>query len=101
MNRILLAGACLSLLGSCTQPKLKKTLPPDIRVDTYAQQAASKIDVLWVIDDSGSMAPRQENLAKNFSSFIDVFSSPLSLATLYFTTKGINVFKLRLVPFSD
>jgi hypothetical protein len=63
---------CL-LAGACNQPKLKKTLPPDIRVDTYAQQSASKIDVLWVVDDSGSMAPRQENLAKNFQAFIDVF----------------------------
>ncbi|MBS1150523.1 MAG: Cell surface protein precursor [Myxococcaceae bacterium] len=73
MKRILVVGLCL-LAGGCTPPKLKKTLPPDVRVDTYAQQSASKIDVLWVVDDSGSMAPRQENLAKNFQSFIDVFS---------------------------
>ncbi len=72
MKRFLVIGTCL-LIGACNQPKLKKTLPPDVRVDTYAQQSASKIDVLWVVDDSGSMAPRQENLAKNFQAFIDVF----------------------------
>ncbi len=50
------------------------TLPPDVRVDTYTQQAASKIDVLWVVDNSGSMAARQENLARNFGSFITEFT---------------------------
>jgi hypothetical protein len=92
MNRILLAGACL-VLGACTQPKLKKTLPPDVRVDTYAQQSASKIDVLWVVDDSGSMAARQENLAKNFQSFIDVFSKGEIDFRIAVTTTDI--FKVR------
>ncbi len=58
----------------CGTPKLTNTLPPDVRVDTYLQQAASKIDVLWVIDNSGSMASRQENLARNFGSFITEFT---------------------------
>lgn len=73
MNRPLLLLAAALLLG-CPQTKLRKTLPPDVRVDTYDQQAASKIDVLWVVDNSGSMAARQENLAKNFQSFIELFS---------------------------
>jgi hypothetical protein len=59
---------------SCRPQKLNNVLPPGVRVDTYAQQSASKIDVLWIIDDSGSMAPRQENLARNLQSFMDVFS---------------------------
>ena len=64
-----------ALVGcECRPPGLVKTLPPDVRVDTYTQQAASKIDVLWVIDNSGSMAARQENLARNFGSFISEFS---------------------------
>jgi hypothetical protein len=58
----------------CPETRIRKTLPPDVRVDTHAQQSASKIDVLWVVDNSGSMAPRQENLAKNFQAFIDVFT---------------------------
>lgn len=69
--------ALLIALGSgcdCTGQKLRRTLPPDVRVDTYLQQAASKIDVLWVIDNSGSMAPRQENLARNLQSFINEFT---------------------------
>ena len=58
----------------CGTQKLANTLPPDVRVDTYTQEAASKIDVLWVVDNSGSMAPRQENLARNFGSFIAEFA---------------------------
>jgi len=66
---------CLAVAGcDCGKPILRNTLPPDVRVDTYTQQAASKIDVLWIIDDSGSMAPRQENLARNFQSFITEFT---------------------------
>jgi hypothetical protein len=60
-------------LLSCTEDRIRKALPPDVRVDTWSQQSASRIDVLWVVDNSGSMAPRQENLARNFSSFIEVF----------------------------
>ena len=70
-----LLGAAIALACACNQPKLQAALPPDVRVDTYTQQAASKIDVLWVIDNSGSMAPRQENLAKNFQAFINEFTT--------------------------
>lgn len=66
--------AVVLLLCTCDKPpRLQATLPPDVRVDAYTQQVASKIDVLWVIDNSGSMAPRQENLAKNFQAFINEF----------------------------
>ncbi len=92
MKHHLLAGACLTLFA-CQPPKLIKTLPPDVRVDTYLQQSASKIDVLWVIDDSGSMAPRQENLAKNFQAFIDVFSKGSIDFRIAVTTTDI--FKVR------
>lgn len=35
----------------------------------------TKIDVMWVIDSSGSMATSQSNLAANFNSFISNFSA--------------------------
>lgn len=70
-----IALVCASLAGcDCGTTRLTNTLPPDVRVDTYLQEAASKIDVLWVVDNSGSMAPRQENLARNFSAFINEFT---------------------------
>lgn len=39
--------------------------------EDYVQR---KIDILWVIDNSGSMANSQANLAANFQSFISRFS---------------------------
>ncbi|MBX3022293.1 MAG: hypothetical protein KF799_11525 [Bdellovibrionales bacterium] len=44
---------------------------------TFYQNTASvdtKIDVMWVIDNSGSMASSQANLANNFSYFIQEFA---------------------------
>jgi hypothetical protein len=35
----------------------------------------TKIDVMWVIDNSGSMASSQSNLANNFPTFINNFTS--------------------------
>ncbi len=76
MSRPVIPLCALALIfaASCGDDRLKKTLPPDVYVDTYAQQSASKVDVLWVVDNSGSMAPHQENLARNFQSFIDLFT---------------------------
>lgn len=37
-------------------------------------EACEKMDILFVIDDSGSMAEEQENLAMNFPGFIDVLN---------------------------
>lgn len=39
-------------------------------VDTFLQELKPKADILLVIDDSGSMADKQEALARNFRSFI-------------------------------
>lgn len=35
----------------------------------------NKIDILWVVDNSGSMAPYQQNVADNFSAFIQDFQT--------------------------
>src|SRR4051812_27663931 len=70
MRKLLLV---LIFAAACDRTRIHQVLPPNVRVDTYNQQSASHIDVLWVVDNSGSMAPRQENLAKNFQSFMDVF----------------------------
>lgn len=44
---------------------------------TFQQNSAmqmTKIDVLWIVDNSGSMASSQQNLANNFPSFIQKFT---------------------------
>ena len=45
--------------------------------DNFTQNSAGQapIDIVWVIDNSGSMQEEQENLAQNFSAFIDQFIS--------------------------
>ena len=43
------------------------------QVDSFTQQQISKVDILWVIDDSPSMRPKQDILkvnAKNFIQFL-------------------------------
>lgn len=44
--------------------------------DSFKQTGQSynnQLDVLWVIDNSGSMGPYQDNLSQNFKSFISQF----------------------------
>lgn len=44
--------------------------PNATQTDTYRQDAQPKVDVLLVVDDSGSMYDKQQALAQNFQSFI-------------------------------
>lgn len=39
------------------------------------REVTPSIDILWVVDNSGTMFPNQENLARNFDSFIRSFTS--------------------------
>lgn len=43
------------------------------RTDVITQVTTPKVDVLWVIDDSCSMADEQQKLAENFPLFIEFF----------------------------
>lgn len=45
------------------------------RSEIFTQNTGKKgdVDILWVIDDSGSMADEQDSLGRNFKSFIDQF----------------------------
>ncbi len=47
---------------------------PDIISEEFNQENRAHVGILWVIDDSGSMREEQENLANNFSNFINEFS---------------------------
>ncbi len=39
--------------------------------DVFQQISVRKVDILWVVDSSGSMAPKQARLAANFQGFIN------------------------------
>lgn len=51
------------------------TLPTSQSFQQASEKANTKVDVLWVIDNSGSMASSQNNLATNFPFFINTFDS--------------------------
>ena len=50
-------------------------LPLNWRTVELTQGGAGKVDILWVVDVSASMAPEQDYLATNFNSFIGMLRS--------------------------
>ncbi|MFN7131008.1 MAG: vWA domain-containing protein [Myxococcales bacterium] len=73
LHAALLAIAVLTSLG-CEEDRIVKTLPPGFRKDVFPQDATSRIDVLWVIDNSGSMAEEQKLLSDNLGRFMELFN---------------------------
>jgi hypothetical protein len=59
----------LALLTSCAGEDQLTRLAT--RTDEFKQNVAAEIDVLWVIDNSESMADEQDALGASFTSFID------------------------------
>jgi len=41
-----------------------------VQVDAFSQTQVGKVDILWVVDDSGSMQPKQDKVKQNFHAFI-------------------------------
>ncbi|MCY4644901.1 MAG: hypothetical protein OXB88_09810 [Bacteriovoracales bacterium] len=61
---------------SINDDEFNPSLPSDgtIKVDTFTQSKIKRpVDILWVVDDSGSMHNDQQRLASNFGQFIDHF----------------------------
>lgn len=74
-KKALVMASAVALFAGCN----KSTDSFSILKDTadYKQQAVlvpKKIDILWIIDNSGSMKTSQDNLALNFQSFISRFT---------------------------
>lgn len=74
MNAGLLLLAGLTLMG-CDKTDRSFSLLSDSQ--SFQQNGATvvqkQIDILWVVDNSGSMSPMQTNLVNNFNSFIQAF----------------------------
>lgn len=75
-RRTALLCVALSALAAagCNEDRIIERPPPGFRQDVFAQDAASKIDVLWVVDNSASMQEEQEELATSFTRFMELFS---------------------------
>ena len=50
-----------------------RVLVPEMKTDVITQIAKPEVDVLWVIDNSCSMAEEQTTLVNNFDAFIGYF----------------------------
>lgn len=61
---------CAALAG-CEGEELTVIPQPTEATDEYQQEAASSVDILWVVDNSQSMGQEQELLAQNFQQFIN------------------------------
>lgn len=70
-----IAMAFLSAVGCGSDSSTFSILPAGQTFHQNTSATNSKIDILWVIDNSGSMASSQNNLATNFPSFIAGFTS--------------------------
>lgn len=75
-KRIIFLSSSIFLVSGCDKGGSSFSVLSDS--STFQQTAVfepRKLDVLFLVDNSGSMAASQTNLANNFSSFIDRFIS--------------------------
>jgi hypothetical protein len=66
-----------ALLAGCPDRTVSKVVPDQGRVEykDIPVTVNRNIDILFVIDDSGSMADKQSNLATNFPNFVNVLNT--------------------------
>ena len=67
--RVLLAS-CLVLVA-CQRNQIHAVLPPDVRIDVFAQINRAQLDALFVVDNSKFMGVHQARVAQSFHNFID------------------------------
>jgi hypothetical protein len=71
---VAVASAVGMLAGCAKGGGSFSTLADSASFKQEASYTAKKIDILWVIDNSGSMKTSQDNLASNFQAFIGRFN---------------------------
>ena len=72
-----LGMAAVGLLSGCPDRSISEVTPEQGRVEykDLPQTINRNVDILFVIDDSVSMADKQANLAANFPNFINVLNT--------------------------
>ena len=58
--------------GDATASQFGAALAPVSASDEFLQEGNRTVDILWMVDSSGSMAAEQEALGENFSSFLAI-----------------------------
>jgi hypothetical protein len=64
---LLLAGLALGSLLGCEDVRFKVR---PLQVDTFAQADAPRVDILWVVDNSGTMIEERAELGAKFDQFM-------------------------------
>lgn len=68
---VLLASALpVAGLGCEDGPVINRLPQPPVQIDVLSQKPAALVDILWVVDNSGTMVEEQAALATNFDRFI-------------------------------
>ena len=70
MLTVLISGALLAGGGCGDEQRLVQLHSDGFRQDIFEQEAASRLDLLWVIDNSASMEPHQQRLAEGLGRFM-------------------------------
>lgn len=65
----------LSLIGCSSNPNTYSILTTEQSFKEAATPQNTKVDLLWIVDNSDSMATSQQNLTQNFPNFISQFLS--------------------------
>jgi hypothetical protein len=65
----------LSVFTGCGPQAAEFSILPAFQNTFQGSVANNKVDILWVVDNSGTMLTKQQNLSAGFSSFIQVFQN--------------------------
>ncbi len=61
----------VSVFGGCPEDRLVEIRQPEDQTDIFDQKSAAEVDILWVIDNSDSMAAEQDKVSNGFTGFFN------------------------------
>lgn len=70
-GQVALAAGLVLGATACQEDELQVIKPPANQIDIFSQKQAAQVDILWVVDNSGSMAAEQTKLS---GAFVDFFN---------------------------
>jgi hypothetical protein len=75
--RSVIAVAAAVVLAGCPDREVSEVEPDQVRIEdkTFPIEINNDVDILFVVDDSGSMVQEQASLQANFPRFIDVLDN--------------------------
>ena len=75
LNTTLLISIATALVSGCSMRDPRFRLLAQSQTGLISSNANNKVDILWVIDNSGTMGPKQDNLATSINSFMSQFKN--------------------------